>query len=53
MENISNLQKKIIVKREELVLIGMREGLCSEVTLHHSSELDRLIQLYQQKTTFL
>lgn len=53
VENIYNLKNEIQKKREEMILVGIKEGLCSEKTLQLSSELDRLIQIYQQKTTSL
>lgn len=53
MENIYNLQKEIQKKREEMILSGISDGMCSNKTLHLSRELDKLIQIYQQKTTSL
>ncbi|MEH6996071.1 aspartyl-phosphate phosphatase Spo0E family protein, partial [Neobacillus drentensis] len=40
------LSDQIEIKREELVLIGLHEGLCSEKTIEVSQKLDHFIAIY-------
>lgn len=44
----SALLKKIQALREQLIHIGLQEGLSNEKTIHLSQKLDEYIYLYQK-----
>lgn len=49
---MKKLQDSISKKRDEMILVGMKEGLSAERTVQLSCELDNLMIRYQ-KTTLL
>lgn len=48
---MEDLQKIIVKKSEEMIQVGMRDGLNAKTTLQVSRELDGLIVNYQKMIT--
>ncbi|MGN8648148.1 Spo0E family sporulation regulatory protein-aspartic acid phosphatase [Gracilibacillus sp. HCP3S3_G5_1] len=46
--NIDSLLERIEVMRDELVAIGLRDGLTAPTTLEYSKLLDEYIKIYQR-----